>query len=49
VLSIDAPLSLQVPPDPPQAALLAGVAAGRFTAIDDLTETTDIERESSPR
>jgi sugar (pentulose or hexulose) kinase len=31
------------------AALLAGVAAGRFAGIDDLPETTHVERERSPR
>jgi sugar (pentulose or hexulose) kinase len=31
------------------AALLAGVAAGRFTGIDDLPQTTGVERERSPR
>jgi sugar (pentulose or hexulose) kinase len=31
------------------AALLAGIAAGRFGGIDDLPQTTDVERERSPR
>jgi glycerol kinase len=31
------------------AALLAGIAAGRFTGIDDLPQTTGVERERSPR
>jgi sugar (pentulose or hexulose) kinase len=31
------------------AALLAGVAAGRFAGIDDLPEATHVERERSPR
>jgi sugar (pentulose or hexulose) kinase len=31
------------------AALLAGIAAGRFTGIDDLPQPTGVERERSPR
>jgi sugar (pentulose or hexulose) kinase len=31
------------------AALLAGIAAGRFAGIDDLPEVSDVERERSPR